>query len=181
MDRPHALAVGTSGMLAGACRGLAQQGWRVTMVARNRRKLDAAVAGTPHLWPVPTDYRDATAFDATLADAVARGGAISLALCWIRGNAPEALAAAAAAVADGGRIVHVLGSASQDPSTLGSAALRGQGRVHYQRVVLGFVFDGAGSRWLTDAEISAGALAAIDDPSADPYVVGQLHPWHARP
>jgi len=84
-------------------------------------------------------------------------------------------------VADGGRIVHVLGSASRDPATLGSEAPRRQHRVRYQRVLLGFVVEQGRSRWLTDAEISAGALAAVDDPDADPYVVGQVEPWSAHP
>ncbi len=180
--RPHALAVGTSGMLAGACRGLAERGWQVTMVARARRKLDAAIAGTPHLWPAPVDYRDATAFDTAVKDAIARAGPVRLALCWIRGTAPDALTATAAVVVDGGRVVHVLGSAGgRHPSTLGSGALLAQDRVRYQRVVLGFVVESGRSRWLTDAEISAGALAAIDDSALDPHVVGQVEPWHARP
>ncbi len=84
-------------------------------------------------------------------------------------------------MADGGRIVHVLGSASRDPATLGSEAPRRQHRVRYQRVLLGFVVEQGRSRWLTDAEICAGALAAVDDPAADPYVVGQVEPWSAHP
>lgn len=126
------------------------------------------------------DYRDAAAFTGVLEAATRERGPIGLALCWIRSTAPQALAAADT-VASGGRIVHVLGSASHEPSALGSDALRQQHRVRYQRVVLGFVVEPGGSRWLTDAEISAGALAAIDNPAADPYVVGQLEPWSARP
>jgi hypothetical protein len=181
MTPPHALAVGTSGMLAGASRGLAERGWQVTMAARQRRRLDAARAGLPALHPVAVDYTDTGAFDDALKVAADQRGTITLALCWIRGSAPEALAAVAAAVADGGRLVHVLGSAARDPSTLGSDALLAQERLRYQRVVLGFVIEGGRSRWLTDAEISAGALAAVDDPRLDPHVVGQLHPWSARP
>jgi NAD(P)-dependent dehydrogenase (short-subunit alcohol dehydrogenase family) len=181
MDQPHALAVGTSGMLAAACHGLADRGWQVTMIARTERRLVAVAAGRPGVWPVPVDYRDAGAFGRALAPAAGQRGGFTLALCWIRGNAPEALRAAAAAVVAGGRVVHVLGSASRDPTTAGSAALREQDRVRYQPVVLGFVVEGGRSRWLTDAEISAGVLAAIDDPAAEPYVVGRVHPWSARP
>jgi NAD(P)-dependent dehydrogenase (short-subunit alcohol dehydrogenase family) len=181
MTTRHALAVGTSGMLAGASRGLAERGWQVTMVARQRRRLDAARAGLPALHPVAVDYTDARAFDDALTAAVDNRGAITLALCWIRGSAPGALAAVAAAVADGGRLVHVLGSAARDPSTLGSEALLTQERLRYQRVMLGFAVEGRRSRWLTDAKISAGALAAVDDPRLDPHVVGQLRPWSARP
>lgn len=181
MDRPHALAVGASGMLAAACHGLAARGWEVTMVARGQRKLATAVANSPHLWPLAVDYRDLAAFQAALTTATAERGPATLALCWLRGSAPEALAAAAGAVTDGGRVVHVRGSARHDPTTGGSDELRRQSRVRYQRVVLGFVVAGGRSRWLTDAEISAGALAAVDDPAVDPYVVGQVHPWGARP
>lgn len=181
MNRPHALTVGTSGMLAGACHGLAARGWEVTMMARGRGRLDAAANGSRHLWPVAVDYRDGPALGEALAEAAAQRGAITLALCWIRSSAQEALAAAVAAVADGGRVVHVLGSAHRDPSTDGDDELRCQRRVGYQQVVLGFVVESGHSRWLTDGEISAGALAAVDDPTVNPYVVGQVHPWSARP
>lgn len=181
MARPHALAVGASGMLAGACHGLAQRGWQVTVMARDPRRLATATAGAPHLWPVPCDYRDTAAFTGALAAATRERGPLHLALCWIRSSAPQALAAVADTVASGGRVVHVLGSASRDPSTSGSDALRRQHRIRYQRVVLGFVVEQGWSRWLTDAEICAGALAAVDDPAADPYVVGQVEPWSARP
>lgn len=140
-----------------------------------------APAGTPHLWPVSCDYRDAAAFTAALAAAARERGPLRLALCWIRSTAPQALAVVADSVADGGRIVHALGSAGRNPSTLGSDVLRRQHRIRYQRVLLGFVVEQGRSRWLTDAEISAGALAAVDDPDTDPYVVGQVEPWSAHP
>src|SRR5690606_6668814 len=144
--RPHALAVGASGMLAGACHGLAERGRQVTVVARDPRRLAAATAGAgarsawrcagsaaPRRRRLPRPGRRGTeGHGGGPRPAAARGrhrgsgGPLGLALCWIRGTAPQALAAVAVteSVADGGRIVHVLGSASRDPATLGSEAPR---------------------------------------------------------
>jgi hypothetical protein len=49
-----------------------------------------------------------------------------------------------------------------------------------RQVVLGFRADAGVSRWLTDAEISDGVLAAIRADRAY-SVVGQVAPWSARP
>ena len=48
------------------------------------------------------------------------------------------------------------------------------------QAILGFVVEGGRSRWLTDAEIAAGVLAAIDG-DEDPSVVGTVRPWTMRP
>ncbi|QSB14997.1 hypothetical protein JQS43_00985 [Natronosporangium hydrolyticum] len=176
----HAIAVGASGMLAGACRGLADRGWTVTVVARTERRLQATTGDDPRLLPLPADYR-ATEFEATLAAAVEARGLATLALCWIHSGAPRALPAVVKALAPSGRLMHVLSSASQDPTDLGNPELIADRTLRYQRVILGYRVEGGRARWLTDGEIGGGALAAVDDPTADPYVVGQIHPWSARP
>ena len=90
----------------------------------------------------------------------------------------------AEAVAPGGRFVQVLGSAAGDPARadrLAAMAKAARGLdCAYQAVVLGFVIEGGGSRWLTNAEISAGVISAVE--SGVPFsAVGTLAPWSARP
>ena len=50
----------------------------------------------------------------------------------------------------------------------------------YRQVLLGFVPEGDGARWLTNDEISAGVLAAIDEDTAL-FRIGVTRPWSLRP
>ena len=98
------------------------------------------------------------------------------ALVWAHSSAPHAPEVVARHVS--GSFLHVLGSASADPSrphpTPGWA---GEG---YRTVVLGFVAEGGRSRWLTNTEIAAGVLEAWRRRAAR-TVVGTVEPWSARP
>jgi hypothetical protein len=77
----------------------------------------------------------------------------------------------------------VLGSASANPANdlaAQRAAFERLPFVGYHQIVLGFMLEGALSRWLQDAEISAGVVSAIEAglPSS---IVGVVRPWSARP
>jgi hypothetical protein len=52
--------------------------------------------------------------------------------------------------------------------------------IDYQAVVLGFMLEGAKSRWLTNAEICDGVLAALQSERAL-SIVGTVEPWSAKP
>jgi hypothetical protein len=166
----HALVVGGSGMLAGCCSMLAADGWQVTVVARDEEKLTRATAGDRRLHPLSVDYEDVDAFAAALDEAASARGPIMLAVCWIRSWAPQSLLAAADAVGADGRLFHVLGSQASDLSAA-TGALDNREGLQYRQVQLGAVADGAGRRWLTNDEISAGVYAAVlaDRPR---YLVG---------
>lgn len=85
----HALAVGGSGMLAGAVRGLAAAGWRVSVVARGDQRLERLSAESPNIYPLVCDYSDEAAYEAALSVAFAERGAPTLAIVWIHGTTPE--------------------------------------------------------------------------------------------
>lgn len=78
------------------------------------------------------------------------------------------------------RVFHVVGSAAADPSRIGDREASALAGARYRRIVLGFVLDGSGSRWLSDDEIASGVLRAIDDDLED-SVVGIVSPWDRRP
>ena len=81
------------------------------------------------------------------------------------------------------RYLHVLGSAADDPSRPDPerrARFEAIEGVSYQEVILGFMREGAASRWLTDDEIASGVLAAIDRPMPR-QIIGVTRPWTARP
>jgi hypothetical protein len=152
-------------MLAGLCRALAA-GWEVTVVGRDEAKLARVAAGEPRLHPLSVDYERVDTFRAALDAATASRGEIVLAVCWIRSWAPKSLRTAAAAVAPGGRLVHVIGARAVEASATTIAELARRDDLVYRQVRLGAVDTPAGRRWLTDAEISSGVYAALraDEP-----------------
>jgi NAD(P)-dependent dehydrogenase (short-subunit alcohol dehydrogenase family) len=188
--RPHALVVGGTGMLWGASLALAERGYAVSVVARRRQRLEAlaqTAAGLPgSIHPIPVDYQDTQALIAALEAAQARFGPIELALIWIHSTAPAAPLAVARRVGSPQhpcRYFHILGSAWADPSRPNperQAAFATLDNIRYREVILGFVREGGSSRWLTNAEISAGVLAAVDADQPR-TIVGVVAPWHWRP
>jgi NAD(P)-dependent dehydrogenase (short-subunit alcohol dehydrogenase family) len=157
---PHALVVGGSGMLAATCRALADQGWHVSVVGRDRAKLARAASDHPAITPISVDYRDCRRFRRALDDASDRHGPVELAVCWIRSSAPGALEIVADLLAHSGRLLHVLGSASMADAMDGGSLPDRLGH-RYTRVILGGVTSGGAWRWLTDAEIDAGVRQAL--------------------
>ncbi|MDR3510393.1 MAG: hypothetical protein P4L73_02065 [Caulobacteraceae bacterium] len=179
----HALVVGGSGMLAPAVRSLVARGWRVSLVAR---RASAFVRREPGLVGYDCNYNDADAFGSTLDRARDGEGPIALAIGWFHTPGPSSVVAPrVGAPGSPGRFFHVLGSAAADqsqPDVLARAArtVEGAPSCLYRQVVLGFVLEGEGARWLTHDEISGGVLKAIDE-DASLSTIGVTRPWSARP
>ncbi len=177
-------------MLAGVTLGLAARGHAVTVIARSHSRLarlEAKAAGMPgSILPLPLDYRDSAVLRTSIDRVQRERDPIELAICWIHSVAPEAPGIVADAVArdeDPCRYFHILGSAGADPARLQGgvhALLKTQPGLLYRQIVLGFVREGGSSRWLTDDEISAGVLHAIELDS-ERHVVGTVTPWELRP
>ncbi len=180
---PHILVVGGTGMLSDMVEALAREGGRLSLLSRR-----ASQAARLSVVGYDTDYLDDEAFAAALDRAVAASGPVDLAVAWFRTlkiAAPRRLAEAVGAPGRPGRLVQVLGSAVGDPEhpdRLARAASVAEGleTCRLRQVVLGFQLTGQVARWHTQAEISAGVLAAIREDLAW-SVVGTLEPWSARP
>ena len=192
------LIVGGSGMLAGLARALCERADRVSILARNEKRIRAV---SDAVEPLVCDYNDGVA----LAEALSLIESPDLVVAWIHGRAPQARRAfAECLIAEGrfacrapqarrafaecliaeGRFVQVLGSALGDPAhpeRLAEMAKAADGLpIDYQAVVLGFVVEKGSSRWLGNDEISAGVLSAIDSEQAV-SIVGTVEPWSAKP
>jgi hypothetical protein len=170
---PHILVVGGTGMLAGLCRALAEDGGRLSLLSRRA----SAMGG------FDCDYYDPVSFQAALEAAEARNGPIELAVGWFHNIRLEACRLLAERVR--GRLFQVLGSAMADPGhpwrlDLAKAVAAGLPACDLRQVVLGFKVEDRGARWLTNDEISDGVLAAIRGDFAY-SVIGQTEPWTARP
>lgn len=187
---PHALVVGGTGMLRGLTLALAGRGLVVSVIARNRDRLHALAAAADSLTgainPIPLDYRDGEELRSALRRALAAYGPVGLAVCWIHSTAPEAVGQIARVIGSRGarsRLFHVRGSAAANPAEKAQRLpewLAHCPNVQYRQVILGFVVEGARSRWLTHQEISDGVLAAVDA-DAPFFIVGTVEPWSMRP
>lgn len=182
---PNALVIGGTGMLGEATRGLVQRGYRVGVIARNAQSFAQDVPG---LVPADADWANPTQFRQAVRQMIAELAPIDLALVWTH-DRPRGLALAIAEDLDicGGarRFVHVMGSAVSDPARPDvlekaekafEASLPGA----WVPVCLGFVIEADQARWLTNEEISAGVLQAIDGDS-NTYTIGQTRPWAMKP
>jgi len=190
VNRSHTLLVGATGMLREAAVELARHSTHVTSIARTDASLarldgDLRDAGCVH-HAVPVDHRDPDRFAAAVSGAIGACGPIDLAVGWFHSTGREAahaLGEILTAQQTDARYFRALGSAAGDPTASleeESRTLRALGGFRYRTVVLGFVVEGAGSRWLTDAEISAGVLRAVETDAAH-SVVGTVEPWSRRP
>lgn len=162
-------------MLAPAVRRLAEA-HRVLIVARRPERLGQV----PGVVPVVGDWSDPAALAAGV-DAVANEP-IRLAFVWVHSPYRAAMFTALSTVlSEDAVVVHLLGSAQQDPLRRRPSPPEGYGPPRrYRSVVLGFTGQPGRTRWLTDEEISAGALAAAET-DAPVQMVGRVSPWADRP
>lgn len=156
-------------MLADAARKIARRGARVTLIARRPDALAREIGAEP----LAMDWRSEDDVARALA-ALGAQAAPRLMISWIHADGLWCLPSFEALLAVGARSIRVHGSAAGDPSAGIKADPPPPAHAVRQHVVLGWVNGPGGRRWLTDQEISAGVLAALDDPAAAPRVVGTL-------
>lgn len=160
-------------MLAQATRFVRAGSARMTLVARGARTSGLTVS-PDEAWPV--DWRDQATFCAALLPRLTATPP-DLALLWMHADGtPALLWLLRQLMRHPILIIHVLGSSAGDPRAGNDAidAMLAQAPgVRYVTVVLGSVpLPHERWRWLTDAEISAGAIEAIE--SGGDVVVGEI-------
>lgn len=175
------LMVGATGMLAETALGLAEEGHLVHLVSRTRSRFDALREregkGAWRLSFHPADYTSRTAFKAALEEAW-EDEPFETVVLW--GSHPAAFATVTEVVTrlagqNPWRLFFIRGSQYRNappPAVPEGCAVR--------LVILGFVLDRDGCRWLTHHEIGSGVLEAIraDHPRS---VIGVVEPWERRP
>jgi len=178
----RAVVVGASGMLTEVARWLAEQGYQVTVVGRDQTKLERVRNGSayPHLFTLlPLDYGQTDQLREAMEQLIAEQEHIELVVAWIHSTAPEAISTIQQVLSCPKKkwsLYHVCGSRAwvHPPFVLEVAGCS------YRRIILGFVCEEKGSRWLSNEEIAQGVISAIQ--SKEPQtIVGSVEPWDKRP
>jgi hypothetical protein len=153
--------IGGTGMLARATRWLADRSDITVVVARRASQF---ARGDERLVPIDADWNH-PGFSADLRGHLDNLPSIGRTLAWL--HEPERMLTQLLPVLSPAWIVLVLGSLDGRPDVP-------EASVRVATVRLGSMATAAGRRWLTDEEISAGAIAALKDGRS--RVVGDLAP-----
>lgn len=155
------IVIGGTGMLAKATRWLAARSSTTLVVAR-RASLFAG--DQTNVVAVEADWNGA-AFRPTLQGAIGNAPLIGTALIWL--HDPEPILAWLLPLLHSARVVLVLGSLDGQPTLPKSVS-------QIVTVRLGSISTAYGRRWLSDEEISDGAIAALEGGKSQ--IVGELAP-----
>ena len=196
----HSLVIGGTGMLSGASRHLCNEYKTVSVIARNPDGFNSLLRETAHLPgninPLQLDYTDSANLLENINTSIERYGDISLVVSWIHSTAPKAPFLIAKEINKYDkefRFFEILGSAYGNPANK-SKRKRDSGieegspledfdkleSVKYREIILGFVVEGSGSRWLTNDEISNGVIKAVET-DTESSVIGTVEPWDKKP
>jgi len=156
-----ALVISGTGMLASATCWLAARSTKTLLVARRASRFAADLNS---IIAVDADWREPS-FPTTMQEAIDRTRPIDRALLWL--HAPEPVLPWLLPLLPGARVVLVLGSLDGKPTVPTLAA-------QVATVRLGSVATPHGRRWLSDEEISGGAIDALQ--SGKSTIVGELAP-----
>lgn len=163
---------------------LAEKYQCVSVIGRSWERLEALVrkAGplSDRIIPISVDYTDKEKLVDAVRKDLWRNGPVDLVVAWVRSGFTDSLSAAAEEISSHSkekwRLFHIRGYVGMDKRkfpTLPESVL-------YREVVLGFIIEGGGSRWLKDSEIWNGVKDAIID-DTEMSTVGVIDPLDSMP
>jgi hypothetical protein len=164
-----AFIVGGTGMLAAASARFAGAYGDVFLAARDPAPLaeKTGAMALPFDW---SDKKNATAVLKSLAE----GPPFDLVVSWLHDDGLWCVPFLEALPKKNGRSIRVHGSAAGDPGKGLTTDPAPRDGIVRQNVVLGWVSEGTGRRWLTHEEISRGVMKAFETPRELAFVVGTL-------
>lgn len=172
----HVLVIGGSGILRGLSCHFAEQGRVVSVVARNKDRIVEMISETQKspglINPIALDYTDTPALQAKLIEAVAHLGPPELTITRMTPDASSAhqvLVGFLNEKAPGSRMFDII-CGKPDYSKDVESALNPDFKILCRRIVLGSVTEGDESRMLTEQEICAGVMEAINQDQPNYYI-----------
>lgn len=180
----HVLVVGGTGMLADVAIWLSDvQGFQVSVMGRNKSRLEALkrkVKNPNSIHPISVDYHDLNKLSNETSNIISLRGPIGLSVTWIHYTSPDSLKTIGDEISKktqrNWRLFNIRGGTQhipRDPIGVPENCL-------YRQVLLGFIFEGFESRWLTDHEIANGVIQAIKSDHEE-SIIGLIKPWDKRP
>lgn len=178
----HALVIGGTGMLKKVSVWLCNQGFYVSVIGRNRDRLEGvkhACNAPENVTCISLDYHDSDILKQSIKGTIKQNGPITLVIAWIHTTAKKALQVICEEIELHSKsygLFHILGSSASrlERQKIGSSSC------DYHRILLGFILQGEHSRWLTHEEIAEGVIAGIQSKQSD-CIIGTLEPWELRP
>lgn len=160
----NTLIIGGTGMLSGASKFVADISDHVTLCARSPHSLAEKIGA------------NAVCFDWLNKDTepLSELGTFDLVITWVHTEGVWVRAFAEEKLIKGGRAIRVLGSAAKDRVREVASVCKGNDDKNVQTVILGWVNDVGGQRWLTHEEISSGVIDAVTKPDEGLVIVGSL-------
>lgn len=171
-------------MLSSGSLWLLAKRYHVSIIARNSGRMKQLIenAGIKnHVTPIFVDYKNYDELQKKVHSIIEQNGNIAIVVAWIHSTAPEALGIIAkenSVNKNDWELYHVLGSGS-DVNEIKREVTMPEECLYYQ-IQLGFVIEGDRSRWLTNEEISAGVIEAMEEKNKI-VTIGQIEPWGKHP
>lgn len=169
-------------MLGSVSTWFVEQGMTVGVIARSSESLARLedVSGPGRLVPLALDYHDVIRLKHWVRHFQLMEGPLDLVVAWVHKPSTSVLEAVVEEVHAyrqmPWRLIHLVGSnEGHRPATWTPAT-----PCYYQRVVLGFINEANGSRWLTHQEVFMGVVKAVTT-GVDHLMIGTLSPWEQRP
>lgn len=165
----RALVLGGTGMLAAATRHIALHYDETTLLARHPETLAAETGATPYA--INWADRDKVM---TLIENLATGPRFDLLLSWVHSPGIWCIPLLEDLLRSGGRSIRIHGSSVGNPAAGIAVDPSPRSNITRQNVVLGHIIENKQKRWLTNAEISQGAINAFTQSGQAALVIGQL-------
>ncbi|MET3695683.1 hypothetical protein SAMN05877753_102786 [Bacillus oleivorans] len=185
MSLGHVLIFGGTGMLAEATGWITTNADHTIAYGRNKTRLERLekMYGEHGLEVKELDYSDIEALKSELKTAFKQHGPIYMVVAWIHSTAPTAVPTIMKQVSElqihQWTLILIKGSSSYLSSIISPESDIPE-NCYVKEVLLGFIYNGTTSRWLTHQEISEGVIQAIQG-NKTKTVVGTLEPWEKRP
>ncbi|HDX9580646.1 TPA: SDR family NAD(P)-dependent oxidoreductase [Bacillus pseudomycoides] len=178
----HVLVVGGTGMLQKVSKWFVEQGLHTSVIGRNEKRLKEikdSCHAPERVTCLAVDYHDSDELRAKIKSSIQKNGPVTLVVAWVHSAAIDALQIISEEIeifSKEWELFHVLGSSAYKSGE----KVRCSSLCRYYRIILGFLIEEKGSRWLTHDEIASGVIAGVQHKQRE-WVVGRLEPWDARP
>lgn len=173
------LIIGGTGMLKNTSTHFISKDDDVTIIARNKKKLDYFANQFPnnrHLHLISQDYFDTANFISSLEENIKTYGNFDLVMMWMHSGSENSLLRLIELTKNAVHY-HIKGSSYYNPEKNNSPDVYVN---NYHEIFLGFKVENEKSRWLTNEEISCGVIEAVEKENKR-TVIGQIEPWEIHP